>query len=978
MILLGLLFGSAVWYARQPSAMELGRRASELAAQSRTALSRGDADRAAELTQQAVALARTAVARDPKCAAALVVLGDAAAARQDAAEALQHFDAIPPSARREWLYALEITGDLQISQGRLADAAVRFRRILEVDPRQTTALHRLAALLAMSGQHQEAAAPLLQLVRQGEHTLEELSLLGCLGELHDDDDLVDRLLGRAPDDPWLLLGVAGRELYNHDPARALPRLREVIAREPNLWEAHLQWGEALLETGRLSELRGWHAALPTEAERIAGFWRLQGKYAQQSGQAEAAIRCFWEAARRDPNDWSAHAILAQLLAACDDPRGAQFLERAERLRELVDTLLEILRAQPKMELVLNAGRLCDVLGRRWEAWAWYAQGADQRSSQPVAVAERDRLWPLLDDSLPQTIPEGLPADQVDFSALPLPRWPTAAQTDQGAAAAPRVPVRFADVAASLGLHFQYFNGHDASESGMGIWQSVGGGVAALDYDGDGWCDLHFSQGGEWPPRTGPTEFVDRLFRNAGGMAFQDVTALAGVGDPGFSHGATVGDYDGDGFSDLFVSNLGENRLYRNQGDGTFVDVTEPAGLGGALWSTSCVFVDLDGDGLPELYETTYLAGRRPFTELCRDEQLQAFRSCTPVGFEAEQDRLFWNRGDGRFEDISARAGILAEGGKGLGIASFILEGDRLPSLYIGNDTRPNFLFVNVTEPGESPPRFEERGVLAGCAYDIHGRSQASMGIAVDDADGDGLCDLAVTGFFHEYTILYVQQSGRMFADMASQAGLKEPSVAMLGFGTQFLDAELDGWPDLVVANGHVDDYTGKGIPFRMRAQYFSNLGGGKFSERSAEEMGEYFKHEQLGRGLARLDWNRDGREDFVVSHLDTPAALVTNVTERTGHFLALTFRGVVSARDAIGVRVQVTAGGRQWTKQLTAGDGFCVSNQRQLVFGLGEADAVDELRVQWPAGGVQTWQGIPADRELLVIEGRSEPVPLAR
>jgi hypothetical protein len=249
-----------------------------------------------------------------------------------------------------------------------------------------------------------------------------------------------------------------------------------------------------------------------------------------------------------------------------------------------------------------------------------------------------------------------------------------------------------------------------------------------------------------------------------------------------------------------------------------------------------------------------------------------------------------------------------------------------------------------------------------------------MGIAVADADGDGLLDMYVTNFYNEYSILYLQRPGGQFIDGSIAAGLKLPSEGMTGFGTQFIDANLDGWPDLVVANGHVDDYTKRSIPirYRMRPQFYANLGKGRFAELFADELGDYFKKPLLGRGLARLDWNRDGREDFAVSHLDSPAALVTNQSPQTGHFLALTLRGVQSSRDAVGAVVRVTAAGRTQMRQITAGDGYYASNQKQLIFGLAEADSIDELQIRWPSGLEQKFTGVAADCEFLLVEGRRQ------
>jgi len=261
-------------------------------------------------------------------------------------------------------------------------------------------------------------------------------------------------------------------------------------------------------------------------------------------------------------------------------------------------------------------------------------------------------------------------------------------------------------------------------------------------------------------------------------------------------------------------------------------------------------------------------------------------------------------------------------------------------------------------------------VLSGVAFSEDGRVQASMGVAIDDADGDQLLDLIVTNFYNEGTAFYRQTSPRQFEDARRRFGLREPSLFQLGFGAQFLDADLDGRPDLVVANGHIEDFSDRGVPYRMRPQFFRNRDGTVFDELHSDSVGPFFGRELLGRGLARLDWNGDGKEDFAISHLDGPAALLTNVTQPAGHFLALRLVGTRCARDAIGTSVSCAAGGRVVTRQLTAGDGYMASNERQLVFGLGEADRVERLTIHWPSGREEIYNDLPADRHYLAIEGR--------
>jgi hypothetical protein len=308
------------------------------------------------------------------------------------------------------------------------------------------------------------------------------------------------------------------------------------------------------------------------------------------------------------------------------------------------------------------------------------------------------------------------------------------------------------------------------------------------------------------------------------------------------------------------------------------------------------------------------------------------------------------------------------GGNGLGIVAADFGGAGRLSLFVANDQDGNFYFANRTPLAGGCPRFEERGIVSGLTYDGNGKAKASMGVAAADANGDGKIDLFVTVFAEEASTLYVQEDAELFVDISGPSGLAEPSFAMLGFGTQFLDGELDGLIDLVVANGHVHEFPSEGVSGAMRPQYFRNTGAGRFKEIAASSLGAYFQHRYFGRGMARIDWNRDGREDFAVSSLEAPAALVTNQTEQPGHYLAVQLRGVLSSRDAIGAAVTVQVGHRLQVQWLTAGDGYQASNQRQLIFGLGASTRANRLSILWPSGLTQEFSDLAADQELIFVE----------
>ena len=971
-----------------------GPSADQLAAGVRKALDRDQRDEALRLAQQAVAIY-------PRAASVRLAAADVDFAAGRLELALAHLVAFDDDGSVAALNALGSAGDVLFRLNRLSEAETKFRQVLQQKPDNVLAQQRLAMVLAMTGRRTAAAAVLFELVKAGTFDKQHLALFGEPEQFLGNPEFVNRFENPVSNDPGLMTGSARYAAFRHDSFRAVGFYRRLQGALPADGDVQAGYGRALLEAGTAEEFINWDAACRASKADDAEIWSVRGRFAQLRSERDPAVRCYWEALCRNPDRIEANLQLGILLRQCGRDDDANIFEvRARQLKSLISAFGSILADQGGVEMLLHAAELTEALGRLWEARGWY-QLADSRAGDITLHANVERLSSLITRDTPQTIPEANPATQVDLSTFVLPIWKASAANtsvvntstpntstpstltsgDAGASAASGSPwtgrVAFSDQAEVCGINFTYFNGDDPELPGIRIFQSTGGGVAALDFDGDLWPDLYFTQGGDWPPEPGQNRYLDRIFRNLGNGRFADVTEESGLGDARYSQGVAAGDVNDDGFPDLYVANIGDNRLYVNHGDGTFIDGTDRSRLRSGDWTTSAAIADLNGDGYPEIYDVTYLAGSEPFHHICHDlVQRDSPRICAPKVFSAGQDRLHLNRGDGTFADISAQAGIHAPEGKGLGIVVADLDGSGRPSLYVGNDQTPSFLFLNQTsEPGSSP-RFIEQGVASGCATDAEGHAGAAMGIAVDDYDGDGRFDLFVSNFYNEYDVLYRQIAPATFMDVSSAARLKQPTSAMLGFGTQFLDGDLDGWPDLVLANGNVEDYRSMGIPFRMRGQYFANLGNGRFMELPATQLGDYFAREQLGRGMARLDWNRDGRDDFAVSNLDTPASLVTNTSAATGHFLALQLRGVQSSRDAIGATVIARIGGRTVTRQLTAGDGYQASNQRQVVLGLAADRIVDELLVRWPAGQEQCFRQVAGDAEYLLVESRRDLVKL--
>ncbi|MEK6262857.1 MAG: CRTAC1 family protein, partial [Planctomycetota bacterium] len=728
----------------------------------------------------------------------------------------------------------------------------------------------------------------------------------------------------------------------------------------------------LLDRGETSAVDDLLQQLPATAQHHPGIWFLRGRRAQEAGDTPGAIRCYWEVLKRHPNHDRSTYQLSQLLSSEGRSNDARvFLERAGRLTRLINTsirLYEDRRAEAEIEECM---KLTKELGRWRECRAWCEYLLEINPNHQQGAEYLNEIEGSWRDDMPWVLPEDDLARRFDLSSYALPRSPSVEQLHvEDRSAHSRAEISFADDADRLRLNFQYFNGDDPSSDGKRMFEYTGGGVAVLDYDLDGWCDLYFTQGCTWPPETSHKEHLDVIYRNVGGEQMMDVTAQVGISDSSFGQGVAAGDYNNDGFVDLYVANIDGNRLQKNNGDGTFTDVTDAVGLKRhPYWTTSCLLADIDGDSLPDLYDVTFLEGDDIFTRICLGSDGIA-RSCAPAGFSAAPDRIHLNAGDGTFVDASEGRGFEAPDGDGLGIvaADFDQSGDI--SLFIGNDGRANFFFVPRLKDAGRITSWEEIGVLSGLAYDDTGNARASMGIAAGDANGDGRLDLFVTDFYHESNMLYLNVGSRMFSDRARSTGLGEPSWEQLGFGTQFLDADLDGWEDLIVTNGHVDDFSHKQIPYKMNPQFFANHKG-RFVEKFAAEAGSFFGSPKLGRGLAKMDWNRDGLTDVVISHIGDPAAVLTNRTRGANGGLGIRLVGTTRSRDAIGTRVIARTKQGVIERQLTAGDGYQASNERRLEFGLGDNETVD-VEIRWPGGRVETYSDVPNKRDYLAVEGRSK------
>jgi tetratricopeptide (TPR) repeat protein len=963
-------FPKAPWKERLVPKQESKRTAS--ITEARSAFDQGDFAEAFRLSEQVLE-------NDPDSKDALLIAGKAAHSAGEHDIALKYFRAVDDDGSEKSLDALMQSGHLSVKLGRLTDAEAFYQSVLRHRPGSLAANRALLNLLRIEGRNWEALPAIHQVLRQRQYTFENLALAGPLEAVWlrpDTDVLFLKHCARAePGDLLCVLGTSRSLIFEDgDLGRALQGLLRVVAWNPDLIEAQAALGQLLFNNGADQEFLAWHSRLPKSADKHPAIWVTRGRWARGQQQTRAAIRCLCEANRVYTNDRAANLLMASLLVENGDTElAAQFQQRGEDLQAF-DSLLTA-GELPPAERAARMIEILERLGRLWEANGWSHLLLSMEPNSSIAKAAVARLDQRLTPETPLTLESANLASTIDCSEFPLPDLPSTA--DLPFPENSKSAVSFDDVSEDVKLGFTYFVDKPRMENHVYTFDFAGGGAAVLDYDQDGWPDLYLTQSCSWPPSDANAVRQNRLFRNNQGQSFEDCTLLAGVGDSGFGTGVAVGDVDGDGFPDLYVNNLGRNRFYHNNGDGTFTDRTDQSGTAGDDYSLSAVFVDLNRDGLPELYVVNYLGGDA-MTRQCRNNGKPV--QCSPRQFPGQQDRLYLNLGNGRFREVTEESGILdSQGiGKGMDVIAADLDGIGGPDLFIANDTTANFLFVNASDPGSQSVRLKERGTRSGVAYDDLGRMQSSMGIAARDANQDGLIDLLVTNFFKERNNLYVQtarQPDLLFSDHSLPSNLS-PSSLTMGWGTQFLDAELDGDWDLVVANGYLGQIVFGSENGMMRPQFFENQGAARFRELSARDLGQYFASDYFGRAVARLDWNRDGLEDLCITHMEAPVSLLQNTSQRRGRFVAIQLRGVLSSRDAIGSIVRIKVGSRQWTEQLTAGGGFQAASQQQIVVGLGDCELIEQLTVRWPDESEQDFRNVPADRELMLIQGHPAPILL--
>jgi Flp pilus assembly protein TadD len=899
--------------------------------------------------------------------------------------AAEHFLAIPANSPRSLEAALEAAELLQQRLALLTQAEIAYRRAFEIAPNDPTVLTGLAQLLALAGRRTEAAPLILRLVQLRQPS-ELLIALARPSGTRNDQALLERAASSEPNDPLLLLATARSAEQSGDPAHAAELCRRALISAPDflLLPVHAELGRCLSLLDDPQQLETWEQNLPAALRNAPELARIIGLLRLRQMQPASAFPLLLDAARSQPEYrdtlWQLSRLLEQAAFPDIARRCNDFLEADRKLQEAQDRVLfsENSRPEDAIELVnasLNCGRLIEAAG-----WAQLATRRFPQNSELQTLATRlantASQAPLLlvQDAANPLLP--ITTADISVAVERLRALQTPQQTlGPEIAATATIPVSksqisFTVVEPSTGFEFSFINGSSTTASRR-MYELTGPGAAAIDLDHDGWTDIAVTQGGTWQNnRKSSAEPVLNLFRNLRGQRLQNVSIIAGSLANDFGQGLAAGDLNQDGFVDLVSASIIGARLWINNGDGTLADHgILPASAG--KWITSAAIADLNQDSLPDLFLVTYLGGPDVFSRLCDDGSGQS-SMCLPAVFPALPDLLLLNDESGSFRDHSTDLPESNRAGKGLGVLVMRSAPENQamrPEILVANDTTPNALFT--WDPDTAT--WQDRGFISGLAVSGQGRAEGCMGIAAADLNSDQTPDFVITNFLGEAHAWYESRPGGTWEDRRAPSRLEQATRDVLGFGTCFLDANLDGQPELFIANGHIDNLEHLGRPYRMPAQMFTATAQ-EFRLLPPTQLGSWFQHPHIARAALSLDWNRDNAPDLLVTLLHENSTLLTNTSPQPGQGISLTLvshrgeRHPVGARSAVLREDQTPLGPIQ---QLFAGHGYQSSAETTLIHGCGPRKTVPTLQITWPTGTSDAFHDVETDSHYILIEGRS-------
>ena len=881
---------------------------------------------------------------------------------------------------------VEVTGKSLYDLGKAYRAIELFQNALKRQPDAQELRQRLMILLLSVGRNDLASEHIEPLIRAGSFDAVLLCAMTDLDTVQYSPEIGEKLARQNDSDQRVRLGKA-RHLHNtSQDEQAIKILERALKQHAELTPAHALYGQVLSSTNQLDKLPHWYRNKTKKSVSDADFWLTLGDWATALKDLEGAMRSYWQASQLAPNKilaWdrlakAARQIRESNLELSVMPNDAQLQaidRRAADLQEIRQAIKAFRNSRMRSQReAVHVTVLLTKLGRYGEANAWcqLAEHLDRERIPEFAKVKNLVADKLTSEQIWEAVSEQ-PARLLDLSSLSVPRLsesvpiantPSISISESGADA------RLEDSTARWQLSDVGGKSNPGNVDVMPLERSLGVGGGTIDYDLDGLPDIVIAGAG------GAVQAIDsqanKLLRNIG-ERFAGVTQASGVDDRHFGQGIAVGDFNEDGLPDLFYANFGTNTLLANNGDGTFRQVNALLQDKTQQWTTCGAFVDLDQDGLTDLLTTNYCDALETINQPCLNEQGVA-GPCHPLKFKAHRDVFFRSNGDGSMANVTSRWKPELSPGRGLGILAGSLQPEQ-QSVYVANDMTANeFISLGKESDQRSTdgPLSTDTARLRGIAFSGMSQPQASMGIASGDIDLDGDLDLFVTGFANEHHILYEQTSPGYWVDASSRLGLTEPTVKVVGFGTEAIDLDNDGWLELLVTNGHITEFGDKEVPLRQPFQVFRRGSKGKFQLVDDDTWGEYFASDHIGRSLWTIDANVDGLTDVLVTHTYEPAKLLINQTQTANKQIEFQLVGTNCSRDAVGAVITFSEGGRQRRLWRSSGDGFMCSNEPILRAGMASSSKAKEVSVRWPDGSTEHFGTLDAGNRFLLIQGQAD------
>ena len=867
----------------------------------------------------------------------------------------------------EWCFMLE----------RYQEAEENYRKLLAASPDFVPALRQLAFLLNRQGRRQEASALIRRLCELGDVLQDELHSLVALRDAmyHDSEDS-----SIQNDDPAVRYyypigpyGQARKAFQEQEFQQVMELLKPSIQKSQAPASMVALFGRAACEQQDDQAVQWWREQGLDGQDEFADYWATLGTLELQNQRYDSAVRALAEALRRDGTDMESMSRMRQALGSLGKTEEAKrWFDRWTDTRAVLDANnLVAATTVPDPMAVEKLGEGLEQMDRKIEAVMWRAVTANSEASTEQ-LSELNQVHQQLVRTQ-QAFP-GLTSlwCGIDFHIYPLPNRPEAgvSGSTQRLSVEPDreskvVPPAFENVASSVGLSHTYRVAEQPLERHYSIHQTLGGGVAVLDYDLDGWADLYFAQGGCGSP-TFRGRLANQLYRNQA-TDLKDVSEACYASVRQYTLGVAVGDWNQDGFPDLAIANIGTCQLLTNNGDGTFSRRSLETQANFERVASSICIADVTRDGLPDVVQVGYVDDPGFLAKAPLDNQGHVSITVAPGNFDGAVDCLFENLGDGEFSYRELTA--VAEARTGLGVVVADFDGQPGNEVFIGNDSLPNRLWKLGRDLQDEWQQTDLASVL-GCAYGFSGGATGAMGIAVGDFDHDTKMDFHITNYENESSNLYLRR-GDAFQDRNRQYQLDAISRDLVGFGTQAIDYDNDTDLDLVIANGHLDDATSIRGGFAQPLQFLCNRAR-RFEVLEVSDSTGYWNQLHVGRSLAVLDYDRNGMTDVVMTNIEQPSALILNRTDTSHHWLQVELVGTSVDREAIGAELMVT--GSRGTRHAwnVAGDGYLSSNEECVSFGLGSDERVMRLSIRWPDGTEQDFTDLAADQRVLVIQGQAD------